>query len=538
LNRTLLDALRDAARTGRGFSFIDGAPARLGYGGLYAAAERMGSALAERYEVGRPILLVLPNGPEAVTAFFAALHAGLVPSILPLPRPFGDLQRYVDGLVRVSRHADDAPVLTPALVQTMLARGHSAHLEVIDPATLDAAPTPPRPYDVALIQFTSGSLGDPKGVVLSQDAVLGNGEAIANSLGATAEDVGCFWVPLAHDMGLIGSMVFLLSVGAEQVLMTVEQFAIDPGRWLRVSAERGATLLSGPPFAFDLAARRLLKDAERGAPLPDLSKIRGCVVGAEPIDARILRRVSAALAPAGFGQAGDPWVMAYGMAEYACVATTAHGLRTVRVRPATAPGEPVVDDDGGLELVSCGTPLEGARVRIVDAQGTPVGERVAGRIEVAGRSATRGYWRDPEHTAAALHEGWIKTGDVGFFDDGDVFVSGREKDVIIVRGRHFFPEEIEAIVRELPGIRTGGVVAFGVVDPSGGAERVIVVVEASTEVDFARLARAVKEHVADRLDLFVHAVVQAPLRAIPRTTSGKPRRGEARRRWGAAAGEG
>lgn len=538
MGRTLLEALEQAARTERGVQFVDGAPARLSYASLLAAAERMGSAFAERYEVGRPILLVLPNGSDAVTAFFAALYAGLVPSVLPLPRPFGDLGRYVAGLVRVSRRADDAPIVAPAMVKTMLARGESAHLEVLDPATLDAAPSGARPHEVALVQFTSGSLGDPKGVVLSQDAVLGNGEAIAARLGATPDDVGCFWVPLAHDMGLIGSMVFLLSVGAEQVLMAVEQFAIDPGRWLRVSAERGATLLSGPPFAFDMAAKRLLKDAERGVALPDLSRLRGCVVGAEPIDARILRRVSEALAPAGFGAGGDPWVMAYGMAEYACVATTARGLRTVRVRPATAPGEAVVEDAGGLELVSCGKPLEGARVRVVDGQGAPVGERVAGRIEVAGRSAMRGYWRDPEHTAAALDEGWIRTGDVGFLDRGDVFVSGRDKDVIILRGRHFFPEEIEAIVRELPGVRTGGVVAFGVVDPSGGPERVVVVVEASSDADFAKLSREVKAHVADRLDLLVHAVVQAPLRAIPRTTSGKPRRGEARQRWGGAAASG
>jgi acyl-CoA synthetase (AMP-forming)/AMP-acid ligase II len=317
----------------------------------------------------------------------------------------------------------------------------------------------------------------------------------------------------------------------------VEQFARDPAHWFRASAEHGATLLSGPPFAFDMAARRLAKDAARTGEWPDLSRIR-CVVGAEPIDARVLRRVAESLAPGGFGASGDPWVMAYGLAESACVVTAHTGLRSVRVRPANAPGDAVVEDEAGLEIVSCGRPLEGSRIRLVDADDAPVGERVAGRIEVAGRSAMQGYWRDEEASAAALHDDWIRTGDIGFLADGDLFVSGREKDVIILRGRHFFPEEIEAVAREIQGVRTGGVVAFGVVDPSGGPERVVLVLEVGKDVDFDELAQRVERRVADRLELVLDIVVAAPPRAIPRTTSGKPRRGAARKRWGEEAEDG
>jgi acyl-CoA synthetase (AMP-forming)/AMP-acid ligase II len=192
----------------------------------------------------------------------------------------------------------------------------------------------------------------------------------------------------------------------------------------------------------------------------------------------------------------------------------------------------VEDDRQGIEIVSCGRPLVGTEVRLVDAQRAPVGERVAGRIELAGRSAMSGYWRDPESSAAAIADGWTKTGDVGFLDDGDLFVCGREKDVIIVRGRLVFPEEIETVARELPGIRTGGVVAFGVVDPSGGPEQVTVVVETAKGDDFAATERRLREHIADRLDLLVARVVPTGPRTIPRTPSGKPRRGEARQRWG------
>ena len=531
MTRSILDALDAAARTSRGIHFVG--ESRLSYADLRQAAARMGSALAERYAVGRPVLIVMPNGAPAVTAFFAALHAGLVPSVMPLPRPFADLTRTFEGLAKVSRHADHAPVLASPAVRDMLAKApETAHLELLDPSTLDAAPTAPRSHGIGLIQFTSGSLGDPKGVVLTQDAVLGNGEAIARALDATPQDIGCAWVPLAHDMGLVGTLVFLMAETCDQVLMTTEQFARDPGQWLRVAAEQRATLVTGPPFSYELAARRLLRDAERGVAMPDLSSIRGCVVGAEPIDARTLRRVDALLAPYGFGAHGDPWVMAYGMAEYACVATMARGLRTVTVRPANAPGQAIEEDPAGLELTACGTALEGAEVRLVDGEGQAVGARVAGRIQLRGRSTMVGYWRDLERSTAAFDGPWIHTGDIGFMIDGALYISGREKDVIIVRGRHYFPEEVEAVALEVPGVRAGGVVAFGVVDPSGGPERVVVVIEAVGEASASgELDTAVRQHVADRLDLLVDVKITGA-REVPRTPSGKPRRGEARQRWG------
>ncbi|MCC6623885.1 MAG: AMP-binding protein [Deltaproteobacteria bacterium] len=541
MSTTILDALDAAARTSRGMRFIAPPwptgttapePERLTYAELRDAAARVGAALVRRLEAGRPILLILPNGPAVVTTFFGALHAGLVPSILNPPRPFADPSTWAEGVARVARQADDAPVVTSPMLRGLLAKSPAARdLVVIDPAELDAEPDDPRPHPVALLQYTSGSLAAPKGVILTHEAVLAEAEGIAERLGATSSDVGCFWVPLAHDMGLIGSLAFLLRLGAEQVLMATEHFAVDPAAWLRATAEHGATLLSGPPFGFELAARRLTKTT-RGAspgPPPDLSAIRACVVGAEPIDARVLRRVSAMLAPTGFRE--DPWVAAYGLAEYACVATARVGLETLRVRPVGGIGEPIQEDPDGLELVCNGRPLVIGDVRVVGEDGQPVGERVAGRIQVTGRAAMSGFWRDLAASNAALSGPWIVTGDVGFLVDGELYVSGREKDVIIIHGRHFFPEEIEHVVQDVPGVRPGCVVAFGVVDPSGGPERVTLVAEAGKDVDTAALERALRERVVDRLDLVVSQVVFVAPRAIPRTTSGKPRRGEARTRF-------
>ena len=227
--KTLLDALDSAARTSRGITFHGPTPTRSSYAELRDAAARMGTALAQRYQAGRPVLVILPNGPGAVTAFFGALHAGLVPAMLNPPRPFGDDAIYVDGLVAVSRQADDAPIIAGPAVRALLAASPAARdLVLLDPDALDAEPDDARPHPVALLQFTSGSLGHPKGVVLTHDAVLANAEGISERLGAGPDDIGCYWVPLAHDMGLIGSLVFLLSEGAEQVVMSTEQFAIDP----------------------------------------------------------------------------------------------------------------------------------------------------------------------------------------------------------------------------------------------------------------------------------------------------------------------
>jgi len=490
---TLLDALERAALTDRGIDFIGAG--RMSYADFaHAAARAAGGLDAAGVAERQPVLLVMANGPELLVTLFGALLCGAIPAILPPPRAFGDPAAWAAGIAATSAHAEHAPVVTTPTIAGLLS------VPTIDITTLSGPPlTRPRAAaDTALLQFTSGSLAAPKGVVLSHRALLADASAIAERCAVRPGDAGVFWVPLAHDMALLSFLMMLVG-GIDQLVMPTERFAIDPAGWLELVAAR-ASITVGPPFAFGLALDRLKRKGSR----PDFSRLRCAVVGAEPVDARLLERFLAELAPAGLR---DPVFMpSYGLAELTCVGCLG------------AAGAPLVVVDG---LVGHGPPLRDHQVRVVD-----------GRIELRGPAMMDGYYRDPVASAAALHDGWLVTGDLGFVratPHGEmVFISGREKDVIIVRGRHFFPEELESLGSQVSGTRARGVCAFGVVDPRA-SERVVVCVEGATP----DVLRAVRQALADALDLTVEAVA-VPVGALPRTTSGKLRRAEARRLWGAA----
>lgn len=500
---TLIDALEDAARGAAGIDFVAArgkTGERLSYADFLRGSQRAaGGLVAAGVAERQPVLLVMGNGPELLTAFFGALLAGAIPAILPGPRAFADPGPWLEGLMATARHADAAPIVTtPALAKLVV--GH----RVIEVGTILSGPPlarPRAPRDTAVLQFTSGSLAAPKGVVLSHQAMLADALAIAERVAITPGDVGCFWVPLAHDMALV-TFIMLMAAGVDQIVMPTERFAIDPAGWLELVAER-ATHTVGPPFAFGLALDRLRR---KGASI-DLSRLRGVVVGAEPIDHHILDRFLTELAPAGLR--GPLFMPSYGLAELTCVGCLG------------AAGAPIIVEDG---LVGHGPPLRGHAVRVVD-----------GRIQLRGPALMDGYYKDEAATRAVMDDGWLVTGDLGFVratEHGEmVFIAGREKDVIIVRGRHFFPEEIESLGSQVSGVRARGVCAFGVVDARGGGERVCVCVE--VDGGASGVEREVKRVVADQLDLAVDVVV-VPTGALPRTTSGKLRRAEARHLWGDA----
>lgn len=524
---TLLDALERAARTDRGIDFAVGRGAleRRTYADFARAVARAAGGFASAGVRG-PVLLILPNGEELLAAFFGALSFGAVPAILPPPRPFGDPATWIAGLAATVRHADDAPIVTtPTIARLFEDQPEAGSLRVLAIADILSGvardPSPRGPDETALLQFTSGSLGAPKGVMLSHRALAADASAIAERTGAAPGDVGVFWVPLAHDMALL-SFAMMLEAGIDQIVMSPERFAIDPAAWLELVAARG-TMTVGPPFAFGLALDRLLRKGTR----PDFSRVRGIVVGAEPIDASVLRRFASTLAPAGLRD--RLFMPSYGLAELTCVGCLG------------AAGQPLVTATVDLagracELVGHGPPLRDHAVRVVRDDGTIARPGEIGRVELSGPAAMQGYWRSPEATAAAFDDGWVITGDLGFVqptEQGDmVFVAGREKDVIIVRGRHFFPDEVERVAALCLGVRPRGALAFGEMDPGGGVERVTVCLELEPDVEEADVASLVKRAVADQFDLSLAAVIAVPPGALPRTTSGKLRRGEARRRWG------
>src|SRR6185369_8852707 len=377
----------------------------------------------------------------------------------------------------------------------------------------------------------------PRGVVLTHANLSANVDAIGgpHGLGLDHTDIGVSWLPLFHDMGLIGVALCSLYVGCRGVFMSPADFLKRPVSWLRAITRYRGTAAFAPNFAYEMCVRRV-KDAELDG--LDLSSWRVAGCGAEPIQAATLEAFAAKFARTGFRAAS--LVAAYGLAEHTLAVTLAprdRGLRVdaVRSRELVADRRAVPcspDTPDASRLVGCGRPFAGHALRVVDDEGHPVGERIVGEILVSGPSVTRGYVNGPGATDAVARQGWLATGDLGYLADGELFVCGRRKEMIIVGGRNYFPQDIERVVHEVPGIRSGGVAAFAATAP-GHPDRAVVVVETRGPVSADALQAEVRRRVLQATGLAVDEIVLAPNGTIDRTTSGKLRRTELRERYAA-----
>jgi 1-acyl-sn-glycerol-3-phosphate acyltransferase len=545
--RTLVEALRwhVDAHPERAHIFLrqeDGQERAIRYGDLWRRAAAVAAGLrARRLEPGDRVALMLRTEEAFFAAFFGALLAGGI--AVPIYPPFrrDRLEEYAHRQAGILRNAEARWLLTFAEARPVagLLRSRVPSLESVathEDVAGDAAPTPV-PHrgagDPALIQYTSGSTGDPKGVLLTHANVLANIRAIGEALAIGPDDVGVSWLPLYHDMGLIGSWLAALYFGIPIAILSPVAFLARPARWLRTLAAHRGTLSPAPNFAFDLCVRKIAADELEGL---DLSPWRLAFNGSEPVSPDTIDRFTRRFAAYGFRP--EAMCPVYGLAE-AAVALTVPPLgrppRVDRIRrepferssqalPASA------DDSSPLRFVSCGRPLAGHAVRIVDRAGRSVGDRVEGRIEFQGPSVTAGYFRNPEATRAAMREGWMDSGDLGYWAEGDLFVTGRQKDLIIKAGRNLYPQEVEELAGGVPGIRKGCVAAFGVADPAIGTERLVVVAESrETEAGAReRLRAAVVDRVATALGLPPDTVVIAAPGVVPKTSSGKVRRRAAR----------
>jgi fatty-acyl-CoA synthase len=340
-------------------------------------------------------------------------------------------------------------------------------------------------------------------------------------------DKGVSWLPLFHDMGLIGFVIGPLFTDIPVVFLPTASFVRSPRVWLDTIHKHRGTITFAPNFAFALVAKRI---KERDVSGLDLSCMRVTGCGAEPIQAKTLREFSAKLAPAGF----DPksFIPSYGMAESTLAVTfSRHGegvhtdwvdakaLQAREARPSVGPSGGGEGDSA--EIVSCGYAFPGHQLKITDDDGRELGERQVGQIQTCGPSVASGYYEEPELTAESFKDGWLRTGDLGYLDQGRLYVCGRMKDIIIIRGRNFYPQDIEWVVSELPGVRRGNVVAFGV--EASGEEQLVVCAEAF-QADAVGLADAIRQAITDQLGLTANRVEIVPQGTLPRTSSGKPQR--------------
>jgi len=542
---TLVHALRHAAATSRAehvFLRPDGTERRVRFDELFEEAQGYGAGfLAEGARPGDRVALIVPDPDAFVPAFLGALVAGLVPVPLYPPSSVIKLTAYGSTVSHVLRKAGAKLLLLPRSQRELLGELLTAAAPETRIVEIEALPrehrsidVSPRPDDVALLQFTSGSTSAPKGVVVTHAQLAANGRSIMfDGLRASGDvDRGVSWLPLYHDMGLIGFVVAPIFALVPVVFLPTSSFIRRPSSWLAAIHKHRGTITFAPNFAYALATRAI-KDRDLAG--WDLSCLRVAGCGAEPISAPVLRAFADRFAPAGFRETA--YLPAYGMAEATLALSFSplgRTLRTDRVDPrALELGEATPStDENAAEIVGCGVALPGTEIRIVGEDGSVLGDRKVGEIVVRGPSIATGYFDDEEATKATFGGGFLRTGDLGYLDGDELFVSGRKKDLIILRGRNYFPQDIETVVAQVDGIAEGGCVAFASKLPPSDEESLVIVAEAPLrEGRFEALEAAVKERVYETSGLVVGKLVLIRRGTLPRTSSGKVRRAETKRRF-------
>jgi len=535
---TLVEILRQRAGRQperRAYTFLvdgDEQEAHLTYAELDRQARAVAALLRGYAAGGERALLLFPPGLEFIAAFFGCLYAAVVAIPAPLPR-LGRADRVLSRLRAIAHDAQPRVVLTTSRVLTSIKDQFAEVPELAGARWLTTDnvagelaeewwPTRLEPGALAYLQYTSGSTSSPKGVMVSHGNLWHGQRMIRDSFGHSSDSVFVGWLPHYHDMGLVGNILQPLFLGCPCVLMSPLLFLQRPFRWLRAVSRYRGTTSGGPNFAYDLCIRKI-SPAQRSD--LDLRSWRVAFNGAEPVRAETLERFSAAFAPHGFDR--HAFHPVYGLAEATLLAAGGrNGSRGVTVM-AAAPEGPV--------FVSCGQPPRGEEVVIAEPETgvrTPAGG--VGEVWLSGPNVARGYWNQPEETKRTFRasladtgEGpFARTGDLGFMSDGQLFVTGRLKDLIIIRGQNYYPQDIEWTVQEShPSLRPWCCAAFSV--PVDGEERLVVVAEVEPRhrpVDVEALVGTIREAVSEQYGLHLHAVRLVEAATIPKTSSGKIQR--------------
>jgi fatty-acyl-CoA synthase len=569
--RTLADAVERAARvspTTIGLRFVsdDGVPgfgnaaaseAAFSYTAIERSSARYGGALqALGLRKGDRVALVLPTNEDFVLCFFGAMRAGIIPVPIYPPLGIGQLQGYLDNTRHIVAKSGARALVTTAQIKRMLGTVQAASpaleqvvaVEAIRESLEPLSPVTVAPEDVAFLQFTSGSTSRPKGVALTHANVMANVACIMQSgLSVTPEDVGISWLPLYHDMGLIGFLLAPLVHEVPIVFLPPLLFLKRPVSWFQAFTRHKGTIAYAPNFAFALACKRVRARELDGI---DLSTWRVAGCGAEPIRAETLEAFADMFAEVGFRR--EALLPSYGMAESTLAVTFSDLGQGVRTRwydaealwAEGAAREVDVDAPGSVRLVSCGRAFPEHDVAIFSpddaSSDAPLEDARVGEVRLRGPSVMRGYWEDEERTREAFAGGWLKTGDLGFLQGGELYVCGRSKEVIILNGRNYHPQDIEWEASRVAGVRKGNVIAFAGGDPRGRPaerERAVVVFEmeevpgggpAARAARVDELVRGVRRSVLDGMSLTLDDVVAVDAGVLPKTSSGKLQRAKAR----------
>ncbi len=516
---------------------------------LHDAANALAQRLAQTTKPGDRALLVFPPGLEFVIAFFGCLIAQVIAVPMMVPRR----QSARDSSASIM--ANCKPVLTltsPALATRgdLVERfaGHDLQWMTVDLTPGERSDiTLPRPKadDVAFLQYTSGSTSDPKGVVVTHAMLLANMDMAQRALGTGKHSTCVNWLPLYHDMGLILSVVGSMYLGALCVLLAPSGFIQRPLTWLRAISHYRAEITASPNFAYDLCIARLRADQMEGV---DLSSWKIILIGAEPIRAATIDKFAETFAP--YGLAPPALNSGFGMAEATLIVSMSPVGAGYRKRPLSRNAlqaniiRDATDNDDAQVIVGCGYPIPDSQLAIVDPQTLRrLPADTVGELWIHGPHVARSYWDNPDASAASLHahiEGergdWLRSGDLGFLDaQGQLFITGRIKDLIIIRGANHYPQDIELTVhRAHPALAQNGGAVFSVPDDRG--EETLVIVQevertARNRIDPEEIAGIIREAVAEQHEVFARHIVLIRPQTLPKTTSGKMQRSLTRKLW-------
>ncbi|WP_084605628.1 AMP-binding protein [Psychromonas aquimarina] len=512
------------------------------YSQLAAMANKVAWCLLDKQlSPAAKVTLMLPTSPDYFFSFMGVLIAGAIPVPIYPPMRLNQIDSYIRRHQTILKNCQAEVMITTPEIQrystllTSLIPSLKHVLTINDFAAYSEQPVKMAiaEDDIAFIQYTSGSTADPKGVQLSHRNLLANIKAMGAATKLTSKDIFISWLPLYHDMGLIGAWLGMFYYAAHLVVMSPLEFLARPQRWLWAIHRYRATISAAPNFAYDLCVHRIAEEELKGL---DLTTWRVSCNGAEPVIPDTVRGFCKRFAEYGFNR--EAYWPVYGLAESSVGLAFPKPERTPYIQRIdrnhfTKQGRAVpvdASDKNALEFVSCGEALSAHELRVVDDMDIELPDRQQGHLQFKGASSTIGYYRSPEKTAELFHGEWLDTGDLAYFDEGQLYLTGRTKDIIIRAGRNIYPHEIEEAVGTIAGVRRGRVVAFGCSEAVTGKERLIVLVE-TRQTDPQKqqeLRRQILNICADIVDLPPDEIVLAPANTVLKTSSGKLRRSACR----------
>ncbi|MBK7214374.1 MAG: AMP-binding protein [Bacteroidales bacterium] len=533
---TLPEMLRRAAQQfpSLGITYVldDGKTHFQSYSELYQKAQSMASGLRSLgLEAGNKAIIATDINRETITCLWGCFLCGIIPTILQTPLSMADQSQAAIKLMNVFQQLEQPIVITSKPIKGADEEFNShVHLYSSLPLLEVSADYLPNPGDLAFIQFSSGSTGDPKGIQLTQRNLMVNMNSIANGLRLVHSDATCNWMPLYHDMGLIGYHLTPIYFTHNQFHIETIDFIKNPSLWLDTMSQNKVSVTGCPNFGQALVLRHL----KRKTQLPDwnFSSMKAMLNGAEPISVKIMEEFTSSLQKFNFPE--DAMMPVYGMAE----ATLAISF-TPLMQPSIITGfdSEVLDlnqkavkikNPSSLKSVrnisAVGVALDQVSIRIVDDNEQEVQEGNAGHIQILGESITQGYFKNPEATEAAFSDKWLRTGDIGFFFEGNLYISGRYKDIIFLNGKNYFAHDLENLACTLEDISYGKLAFGGITDPKTGKEKVLLFLAGIPETKAAEMLHTLRTLLRKNLGIQLDELVLIRSNEIPKTSSGKIQR--------------